>query len=145
MAYVNAADFVVAAPTPRGRATIAGCHSAGAAPPVEVSAAASGSPLMVSKAAGGALVLAFEQVADATAYNVYAGTIGSWYSHGTSPGTDCDAATVPAMPGRLSTVMPVHAGSSYLLVSASNATGEGETGSRGDGRAIPLAEATCAP
>lgn len=141
---VNVDDFtVVTGFAARTSAQVAPCVTAGAAPPREVSSAASVTPLLVARAAG-ELLLSFESIAEATGYSVYAGTIGAWYSHGGSAGNACDVAT-RAAGTRTIVQRPVPSGSLYLLVTAFNGAGESETGMRSDGSRIPLSEATCAP
>ena len=141
----NAADFSVALSfTPRTSLDVAGCASQGATRPREVSSAASREPLLVTRV-GASLALSFQEMTEASGYHVYAGSIGLWYSHGSSADTACDAPTSAGPSGRRVVTRPMPAASLYFVVSAWNAMGEGETGQRSDGARLPAAEATCAP
>jgi hypothetical protein len=103
--------------------------------------------LRVAKRPGGGLDLIFQDLgAAASSYNVYAGTIGTWYSHQSSV---ChDTSSVPGAPGAGQRTLFAYsppAGSAYLLVSASNAQAEGVLGFDSEGKAIPPPAAACGP
>ena len=116
--------------------------SPGAAPVVEVSSIGSGVPLLVTNAGGGQLVLSYEDVPGAGGYNVYEGTLGSWYSHAGSAGNLCGAASTP-IAGRRETVVTPIADDVYFLVTAYT-WAEGPSGFGTSGEISPAAS-TCAP
>ncbi len=115
--------------------------STGPASAPEVSSAASGLPLLVSKS-GANLLLSYQAIAGTGGYNIYEGTIGSWYSHASQAGNVCGAAAVPVSTRRQTVVTPA-GGSRYYLVTTYTAA-EGASGFATTGQ-IPPASSTCPP
>jgi hypothetical protein len=113
----------------------------GAASVVEVSSAASGVPLLLTNL-GGQLLVSYEDVPGVGGYNVYLGTLGTWYSHAASGVNACGAASTPAAGRRESTVTP-DPGDVYVLVTAYTSA-EGPSGFATGGE-IPPADSTCLP
>lgn len=116
--------------------------SAGSAAFAEDSADASGVPMLLRKS-GADLVLSYQEIAGAGGYNVYEGSIGTWYSHGGAPSDLCGATSIPAAGGRRETTMTPSTGNRYYLVTAYGAT-EGPSGFSSTGE-IPPSGSTCAP
>jgi trimeric autotransporter adhesin len=106
-----------------------------------------GPALRLAKRPDGDLDLIFQDLgATASSYNVYAGAIGSWYSHQSDV---ChDTSSVPGAPGAGQRTLFAYsppAGGAYFLVSASNSQAEGVLGFDGEGKAIPPPAASCGP
>lgn len=111
-------------------------------PPPEVSSTASGMALLVGKAAGGDVTLSFQDLGGAVGgYDLYEGTLGSWYSHAPKA---CSQ-TPPASAGRRTMQITPAAGSSYYLVTAYNLCQEGPSGFDSNGIPQPAANLTCTP
>jgi hypothetical protein len=107
----------------------------------EVSSVASGIPLLIARN-GSSLVLSYQEIPGAGGYNIYEGTLLSWYSHAGSPTNVCGAATTSAG-GRRATVVTPGAGDRYYHVTA-YASVEGPSGFATE-EEIPPAESACAP
>jgi hypothetical protein len=114
------------------------CSTAGTAV-AEVSPAESGVPLLLTRT-GSTYVLSYQDVPGAGGYNVYEGSIGTWYSHGSSPVCAVAAAYVA---GRRETTIAPKGGNRYYLVTAFT-TSEGPSGFSSTGE-IPPASSTCSP
>jgi hypothetical protein len=89
--------------------------------------------------------LTFQSVGGATGYNIYEGTLGSWYSHGGRPGNICDAAVTDLGDGLASVTINLPDGDHYYLVTAHDAAREGPSGYDSSGSPIDAAQSTCAP
>ncbi|MCU0224671.1 MAG: hypothetical protein MUF27_11525 [Acidobacteria bacterium] len=117
----------------------------------EVSPHAADHPLRLSRLApkGPALatelMLTFQAVGGAEGYNVYEGTLGSWYSHGAAPGNQCAAAVTDLGDGSLTATVTPSAGNRYYLVTAYASGTEGPSGADSTGAPIPPSQSTCAP
>jgi len=111
--------------------------------PPEVSATPSGVPLMVAPVASSAsLDLSFEDVAaQASAYAVYEGAIGAWYSHA---GVACSVTPAAAGGRRVQRVLPA-SGNRYFLVTAIAPCTEGISGADSFGALHPAANHDCPP
>lgn len=118
-----------------------------AALPAEVSPDASPVPLTISKS-GANLAFRFSEVAGATKYNIYGGTIDALhegiYDHEMSGGT-CSVIDGTTGDGQVTTSVPSGniADNTYLLAVAQNGAGESVYGHRSSGPAIPLALSAC--
>jgi hypothetical protein len=77
--------------------------------------------------------LVVEEVPGATAYNVYADTIGSWYSPTAEEGSVCGITGWTDNPDGTVTLTYDVPENSWIVVTASNECHEGPTGSRSDG------------
>jgi hypothetical protein len=101
-------------------------------PPGEVSPRGCTFPLKIVKDAAtcpaAGVCLYFEKEPVARGYNLYEGTLGSWYSHDGAPGDDCDGAVVDLSTGEMRYSLSPSAGSHYYLVTAFNGGGEGTAG-----------------
>jgi DNA-binding beta-propeller fold protein YncE len=111
--------------------------------PPEVSAAPSGVPLMVTPvSASASLDLSFEDVgALASAYAVYEGGIGTWYSHS---GVACSILPPASGGRRVQRVLPA-VGNRYFVVTAIAPCAEGTSGADSFGMQHPAANLDCAP
>jgi mono/diheme cytochrome c family protein len=110
-------------------------------PPAEVSPPAA-APLAVDKAAGGDLKISFQDLGGQVGgYNIYEGTLGSWYSHAAK---SCQQ-TPPLNAGRREVQVAPAAGSSYYLVTSYDLCQESISGTDSTGAPHPSANLTCAP
>lgn len=82
----------------------------------------------------------FQESEGAAGYHLYAGTLGSYHDHGSTPGNVCDAATRIVEPGELETDVALPAGNAYFLVSAFGAGFEGPAG-----EGVDPGESVCLP
>ncbi len=134
-------------------------RAAGATPPAdpqadacmvpEVSAPGAPVPLTVVSLPGDVFRIAWEDLGPGFQYNLYPGTIGTWYDHGTSPlicsglgsGVTCDGTTCTFdQPGA-----GLPAGSLYFVVTATAFGSEGTSGFPTTGPERDPAQNTCAP
>jgi hypothetical protein len=100
-------------------------------PPEEVSPPLSSLPLLIAKNPAqcpDGVCMYFSPEPVASGYNVYEGSLGSWYSHDGAPGNACDVAVSLIPEGWLQWSFAPSAGSSYYLATAFNAAGEGTAG-----------------
>lgn len=113
--------------------------------PGEVSVFPVNIDLLMAKVPGGRLNFTWENLRScATAYNIYEGEIGSFYSH--SPLLCHITSAVPTPDGkRLRYVAAPNTGSRYYLVNASNLSGEGITGFNSSNGEIDPIRNTCGP
>lgn len=111
------------------------------ASPAEVSSPAS-PPLAVDKAAGGDLKVSFQDLGGQVGgYNVYEGSLGSWYSHA---GKLCQQAA-SLVAGRREIQLTPAAGSTYYLVTSYDLCHESISGIDSNGTPQPPSYLTCAP
>lgn len=90
--------------------------------PGEVSGRGTQRPLWMTKTSGTPILLSFDDIgAPATSYNLYEGTIGSYYSHA---GAACGVTPLVVGPRRETLHTPT-AGSRYFIVTGTNACAEG--------------------
>jgi hypothetical protein len=109
--------------------------------PAEVSSPAS-PPLAVDKAAGGDLKVSFQDLGGQVGgYNVYEGSLGSWYSHA---GKSCQQAA-SLVAGRREIQLTPAAGSTYYLVTSYDLCHESISGTDSTGAPQPSSYLTCAP
>jgi hypothetical protein len=110
----------------------------------EVSPPGSAVPLQVASGPGGALYT-WEDLGPGYTYHLYAGTVGSWYSHGATPltcaggGVSCDG-TVCSF-----TAAEFPAGTAYFVVTASTGGRQGPSGFTSLGLPRNPAQDTCPP
>jgi hypothetical protein len=109
--------------------------------PAEVSPPAS-APLIVTAVAGGDLKVAFQDLGGQVGgYNVYEGSLGSWYSHAPKA---CQQVP-PLAGGRREVQLTPAAGSTYYLVTSFDLCQESISGTNSLGSPQPSANLTCAP
>ncbi|HLC67062.1 MAG TPA: hypothetical protein VJK52_05475 [Candidatus Nanoarchaeia archaeon] len=125
-------------------------------PPPEVSGATSPIPLRVKRDAA-SLYISFEELATGfgAKYNLYVGNLATSSERNAVPfepfnnlvGRICkdDAQTDPGHPGERYFTVPLGRGSSFFLISASNAAGEGPTGYDSRGQPVYQIFHTCGP
>ncbi len=114
----------------------------GPGPPEIVSPPGAYHPVTVAPAAGGTLRLTWEdQGPTVPSYDIYEGTLGSFYSH--APLLCHVKGTLDGTGARVLDITPTGLGSHYYLVSASDACGEGSAGRSSDGRRRPMPNGTC--
>jgi hypothetical protein len=114
----------------------------------EVSPAECAVPLRLAPDAGSSTgyYLYFERIATATGYNLYIGTIGSWYSHGgMGIGRVCGLSVTDLGTGEMRAEVSPFVTDQYYLVTAFADTLEGPSGFDSSGMEIPRAQSTCAP
>lgn len=108
----------------------------------EVSPSGSSFPARLT-VSGGVYTLHFSKVASATAYNIYQGTIGSYYSH--SATFLCNATVTDLGNGEMTATIVPAAGNHYYLVTAVAGGVEGPSGYNSQGQEIDPSQSTCAP
>jgi len=105
-------------------------------------------PLRVVKDAGSptGTYMYFQMIEGATGYNLYAGDIGSWYTHGTTlERRVCDAVVTDLNTGEMQASLPLNPWDSYYLVTAFDSAYEGPSGFDSSGSEIPNLYSTCPP
>lgn len=113
----------------------------GQGPPGTVSLPGSFHPVLVERSGSG-LRLTWEDLGPTVpAYNIYEGTIGSWYSH--APLLCGVTGTADGGGNRFLDITPTGAANRYYLVTASDACGEGSPGRAGSGLRRPMPNGTC--
>jgi hypothetical protein len=133
----------------------AGCQLFSAGVPVtlgfcstsEVSPAGALFPLVVERDAGSAsgYALRFQEVGGAVRYHLYAGTLGTFYSHGAGAATTCDLPVDDLGDGELGADLPLQSGSTYYLLAASDGTEQGPSGFGSGAVEIDPAQSSCPP
>jgi hypothetical protein len=112
---------------------------AGGFPPGEVSGPGTVFPLKIVKdsaSCASGFCLEFEKETSATGYNIYEGTLGSWYSHGGAAGNVCDGTVTDLGANRMRVSLAPSGGDHYYVVTALNTFGEGTAGN-------PASDAQC--
>jgi len=89
--------------------------------------------------------LYFEKVPLAEGYNIYEGTIGFYYSHGSPPDFACNAAVEDLGTGEMRSAVTPSGGDHYYLVTAFGNGHEGPSGFDSAGGQIPAGLSTCGP
>jgi len=113
----------------------------GQGPPGTVSLHGSFHPVLVAQSGPG-LRLTWEDLGPTVpGYNIYEGTIGSWYSH--APLLCGVTGTADGAGNRSIDISPTGAANHYYLVTASDACGEGSPGRAGSGLRRPMPNGTC--
>jgi subtilase family protein len=107
-------------------------------PPPEV-----GNTVLVSESTGN-LTLTWDPVPGATRYNVYMGTIGTWWSHAIFTATGLDGADSCFEPTNSVTFVEPP-GDVYFLVAADNGCWESSLGSSTPQTPVPYASPPCSP
>lgn len=96
----------------------------------------------MSTVGNGNLKLSFQDLGGTVGgYNVYEGTLGSWYSH---TGTACQQ-TPPLILGRRETQIPPAGGDQYYLVTSFDLCAEGPSSTDSTGTPRPAANLDCTP
>jgi len=113
----------------------------GQGPPGTVSLQGSFHPVLVAQSGPG-LRLTWEDLGPTVpGYNIYEGTIGSWYSH--APLLCGVTGTADGAGNRSIDISPTGAANHYYLVTASDACGEGSPGRAGSGLRRPMPNGMC--
>ena len=113
----------------------------GQGPPGTVSLPGSFHPVLVARSGSG-LRLTWEDLGPTVpGYNIYEGTIGSWYSH--APLLCGVTGTADGGGNRFLDITPTGTANRYYLVTASDACGEGSAGRAGSGLRRPMPNGTC--
>jgi len=121
------------------------CVACPGPPPSAVPDGSGGSTALTVDQAGGGLAISWGSIAGATRYNLYAGTIGAWYSHavladpGLAGGDSCHEPTTSV------TTVAMPAGNVYFLVAADDGCFESVYGFDSNGLPVPYAAAPCTP
>jgi hypothetical protein len=89
--------------------------------------------------------LYFQKVSGASGYNLYEGSLGTWYSHASAAGNLCNAAVTDLGTGEMRTQMSPSPGNHYYLVTAYRTLREGPSGFDSGGAQIPTSQSTCSP
>lgn len=118
------------------------CVSCQPAPPAVPDGTADGSPMTVAHS-GDDLLLSWDTVAGATVYNVYAGTMGIWYSHDGFLDVLLDGGQSCAEPSN-SVTLTMPAGDVYFLVTSDSGCKESSYGVSSGGPR-PVAAVPCNP
>jgi len=115
------------------------CPTCAAAPPPP----AVGSSVLVTRG-GGNVTLTWDPVAGATRYNVYMGTLGTWWSHAIFTATGLDGSDSCFEPST-SVTFAEPAGDVYFLVAADNGCRESDLGPSTPSTPRPYASPPCSP
>ncbi len=113
----------------------------GQGPPGTVSLPGSFHPVGVTRSGSGLRLTWEDQGPTVPAYNIYEGTLGSWYSH--APLLCRVAGTADGAGNRFLDLTPTGTASHYYLVTASDACGEGSAGRGRNGQRRPMPNGTC--
>jgi hypothetical protein len=89
--------------------------------------------------------LYFEKIPPVAGYNIYEGTIGTWYSHADALGNNCAAVVTDLGGGEMRADLNASSGDRYYLVTAFGGLDEGPSGFDNSGTEIPASQSTCAP
>jgi len=89
--------------------------------------------------------LYFERLDGVDGYNIYEGTVGTWYGHGTGAGTLCNAPATDLGTGEMRAVLAPSGGDHYFLVTAYAGGREGPSGFATYHREIDPLQSRCAP
>lgn len=133
----------------KGEVTLTGTSVALDACPVsEVSPAWATFPARLEKdpTSGTGFYLYFEPIDSVDGYNLYQGTVGTWYSHGGPAGDLCDLAATELVTGEMrAEIDPTAAGDHYYLVTAYAGGQEGPSGFATPHTEIDPTQSTCSP
>jgi hypothetical protein len=113
----------------------------------EVSPQGSPVPLRIVRnpASSTGFYLYFEKIPSAAGYDIYKGTIGSWYGHGGAFWNVCNAAVADLGTGEMRAELNPSGGDHYYLVTAYGGGTEGPSGFDSSGVEIPQELNTCPP
>ena len=89
--------------------------------------------------------LYFQRLDSVNGYNIYEGTIGTYYSHASAPGNLCSATFLDLGSGEMRAEITPSAGNHYYLVTAFGEGSEGPSGFRSNGVEIDPGQSTCSP
>ena len=89
--------------------------------------------------------LYFARVDSAYGYNLYEGSIGTWYSHAYAPGNRCEFSFADLGTGEMRAEITPSAGNHYYLVTAFSGVAEGPSGYRTGDIEIDPSQSSCAP
>ncbi|HNQ78812.1 MAG TPA: hypothetical protein PK747_01050 [Acidobacteriota bacterium] len=113
----------------------------------EVSPKAAVYPSRFSKDSGSSTgyYLYFQKIDGVTGYNIYEGTMGSWYSHSGQPGNVCAATVTDLGTGEMRAEIAPSAGDHYYLVTAYAGSYEGPSGYNSGNVEIDPLLSSCSP
>ena len=87
----------------------------------------------------------FERTPTVANYHLYEGTLGTYYSHGSASGNQCDMAATDLGTGVMRAEILPSGGDHYYLVTGHSATVEGPSGYKTDGTERDPSQNTCLP
>ena len=87
----------------------------------------------------------FQRLDTLEGYNLYEGSLGTWYSHANTPGSRCSISATDLGTGEMRAEVSPSAGDHYYLVTAYAGGIEGPSGFRTGGQEIDRAQSTCTP
>ena len=87
----------------------------------------------------------FQRIDTTEGFNMYEGSIGSFYSHASSPGNLCDATVTDLGTGEMRAEIAPSPGNHYYLVTAFGGGSEGPSGFDSQAQEIPKSHSTCSP
>ena len=116
-------------------------------PPSEVSPKMAVYPAAMKKDTGSSTgyYLYFQKIDGVTGYNIYEGTMGSWYSHSGQPGNVCAATVTDLGTGEMRAEIAPSAGNHYYLVTAYSGAIEGPSGYNSANTEIDPLLSSCSP
>jgi len=89
--------------------------------------------------------LTFQRLDGLDGYNLYEGTLGSWYSHAGAAGSVCDVFVTDLGTTEMRASITPSEGNHYYLITAYNGAQEGPSGFNSAGAEIPAGRNMCAP
>ena len=89
--------------------------------------------------------LYFQDVEGAEGFNLYQGSLGTWYDHGGGPQNTCDVSFTRLGTGEVVVELPDAPGDRYVLVSGFAGGSEGPSGTDSAGGSIDPAQSSCPP
>lgn len=94
---------------------------------------------------GNLYTIAFDPVAGAVGYNLYAGTLEDWYDHGSGSDNRCNLTFTALSNGMNEATVYLGVDNTYILISSHNGVSEGPAGVTSEGLEVDPAQSTCPP
>ena len=128
--------------SPEHSVTLENCGGGG-----EVSSKTSSFPLRIVKDSNSSTgyYIYFEKISGCDGYNVYEGTVGTYYSHGNSSGNICNTSLFDMGNGEMRMEFPISTGNKYYLVTQFTSNVEGPSGYNSNDSEIEPGQSTCNP